>query len=202
MKIQGYYFITDAKLSRAGNLSDVKNAVRAGVKVVQYRNKEADTKEFYEEALRLKKICHKKAIFLINDRIDIALAVDADGVHIGTDDMPFRIARKLLGKKKIIGMTVHSVKEGREAQRVSADYIGVSPIFLTDTKPDAGVPAGIDLIKQVRRIVRMPIIAIGGVSLHNAEEVIKAGADGLCTISAVITKQDVKAEIEKFQKLF
>lgn len=202
-KIRGYYFITDAALSRGGNISDVKNALSAGVSVVQYRNKTGSTQGLCIEALKLKKICDGAgAVFLINDRIDIALAVNADGVHIGTDDMPYKIARRLLGKKKIIGVTAHNIKEATEAQRLGADYIGASPIFITDTKPDAGVPAGIELIKEIRKKISISIIAIGGITLYNAKEVIAAGADGLCAISAVITKPDVRKEIEKFQRMF
>jgi len=182
-------------------MNDVRNALAAGVKVVQYRNKDSSTKQMYEEALKLKSIC-KGVIFLIDDRVDIALSVNADGVHLGRYDMPYSVARKLLGKKKIIGLTVHSVKEAKEAQRSGADYIGVSPIFLTKTKGDAGKPKGIGLIKEIRKYVSIPIIAIGGINLSNAKEVIKAGASGLCAISAVVTKPDVKKEIKKFQALF
>lgn len=199
--MRGYYFITDSRLSRAGNVSDVKNALAAGVRMVQYRDKEAGTRQLYEEALRLKSVC-KGAIFLINDRLDIALGIGADGVHIGRDDLPYRLARRLLGKKKVIGVTVHSVKEAQEAQRLGADYIGVSPIFTTGTKRDAGKPAGIRLIKEIKRRVGLPVIAIGGINLSNAKEVVEAGADGLCAISAVVTKPDVKKEIKKFQALF
>ena len=200
--LTGYYFITDEKLSRAGIISDVKSALNAGVKVVQYRNKEASTRQMYEEALKLKSLCKGKAIFLINDRLDIALAVNADGVHLGNDDLPYSIARKLLGKNKIIGLTVHNLKEAKLAQRSGADYIGISPIFATRTKSDAGKPAGIELIKEIKKHVTLPIIAIGGIDLSNAKSVIEAGAEGLCAISAVVTKQDVKKEIQKFQALF
>jgi len=141
-------------------------------------------------------------IFIINDRVDIALAVDADGVHIGNDDMPYGVSRKLLGKKKIIGVTVHNVKEAVKAQKMGADYLGVSPIFSTGTKKDAGLPVGVELIKKIKRSVSIPIIAIGGINLSNAPRVIEAGANGLCAISAVVTKQNVKQEIEKFQELF
>jgi len=197
----GYYFITDAGLSRLGNTSDVKNALLAKVKFVQYRVKHLSTKEMYQEALQLKKIC-RKAVFLVNDRLDIALAVNADGVHLGQDDLSYQVARKLLGEKKIIGITVHSVKEAKEAQRLGADYLGVSPIFATSTKQDAGKPTGTALLKKIREEVSIPIVAIGGINLSNAVEVIRAGADGLCAISAVVTKRDVRREIEKFQGLF
>jgi thiamine-phosphate pyrophosphorylase len=197
----GYYFITDSHLSRAGNVSDVENAVRAGVNFIQYRNKEASTKELYTEALQLRKIC-KNIILVINDRIDIALAVNADGVHLGQDDMPYKMARKLLGKKKIIGLTVHDLGGAKQAEKLGANYIGVSPIFLTRTKKDAGRAVGVGLIRKIKEEVSLPIVAIGGINLSNAREVIAAGASGLCAISAVVAKPDVSREIKKFQKIF
>lgn len=199
--IKGYYFITDAVLSRNGNLSDVRNAIEAGVGVVQYRNKDGSTKEIYEEALALKKIC-KGAKFIIDDRIDIAVSVDADGVHIGDEDMPYGLAREILGKEKIIGVTVHNVEEAIEYEKRGADYLGVSPVFATTTKKDAGKPAGVELVKKVRKACKIPIVAIGGITLDNAKEIIDAGADAICAISAVVTKDDVRKEIEKFQRLF
>lgn len=197
----GYYFITDANLSRSGNISDCKNALLAKVRVVQYRAKHLNTKEMYEEALALRKIC-KKSVFLVNDRVDIALAVNADGVHLGQYDLPYRIARKLLGKKKIIGVTVHNAKQAKEAQRSGADYLGVSPIFATSTKQDAGKPLGIALLKKIKENASIPVVAIGGINLLNAARVIHSGADGLCAISAVVKKRDVRREIGKFQDLF
>ncbi len=199
--MNGYYFITDSSLSMKGDVHDVKAAMKAGVKVIQYRNKNATTLQMYEEALKLRKLV-KKSLFLINNRVDIALAVDADGVHIGTEDMPYKIARKMLGKNKFIGMTVHNVKEAVHAQELGAQYIGVSPIFATSTKPDAGKPAGIKLIEKIRKKVSIPIVAIGGINLDNAQEVVLAGADALCAISAVVAKKNVVREIHKFQKLF
>lgn len=199
--IKGYYFITDSKLSLAGNISDVKNALAAGVKVIQYRDKHKNTKELYKEALALRTIC-KKATFLMNDRLDIAIAVNADGVHLGNEDFPYCIARKLLGPKKIIGLTVHSLLEAIEAEKSGADYLGVSPIFSTKTKLDAGNPKGIQLLKKIRKNISIPVVAIGGIGIDNAPDVIRAGADGLCAISAVIAKKDVQEEIKKFQVIF
>jgi thiamine-phosphate pyrophosphorylase len=199
--VKGYYFITDSGLSCAGNISDVKQAEACSVCAVQYRNKKAETREMYEEAVRLREIC-RNALFLINDRIDIALAVDADGVHLGQSDMPYSAARKMLGPEKIIGITVHNLAEALDAQRSGADYLGVSPIFQTATKHDAGKPAGIALIEEIRARVDIPLIAIGGINLANAPEVVSAGADGLCAISAVVAKKDVGREIERFQELF
>jgi thiamine-phosphate pyrophosphorylase len=199
--VRGYYFITDSKLSRAGNFNDVSTAVACGVRVVQYRNKNAKTREMYEEAVCLREIC-RDTLFLINDRVDIALAVNADGVHLGQSDMPCGAARRLLGEKKIIGITVHNLAEAVQAESIGADYLGVSPIFQTATKPDAGKPAGISLIEEIRAIVDIPLIAIGGIDHSNAIDVIRAGADGLCAISCVVAKEDVKAEIKKFQDSF
>jgi thiamine-phosphate diphosphorylase len=155
----------------------------------------------YEEARRLKVLC-RGALFLINDRVDLAQAVDADGVHLGRQDLPYDIARKLLGPGKIIGITVSSLAEALDAARQGADYLGISPIFPTTTKADAGTPGGLGLIREIRKLVSLPLIAIGGITLTNAPEVIQAGADGLCAISAVVTKPDVRGEIERFQALF
>lgn len=199
--MKGYYFITDSRLSRAGNINDVRQAVACGVGVVQYRNKNAETREMFEEAVVLREIC-RDVLFLINDRIDIALATGADGVHLGQSDMPIRAARKVLGPEKIIGLTVHNLAEALEAQRLGADYLGVSPIFQTRTKADAGKPAGIALIEEIRSRVSLPLVAIGGINHSNAIDVINAGADGLCAISCVVARENVSKEIKKFQDLF
>lgn len=199
--MRGYYFITDAGLSRAGIIADVKEAIQAGVEVIQYRNKNGSTAELYQEAMALRCIC-KNTCLLINDRVDIAMAVNADGVHLGQEDLPIKEARRLLGRKKIIGLTVHSLPEAKEAKDQGADYLGVSPIFTTSTKLDAGKPAGLSLIHKIKRKISLPLVAIGGITLENSPLVIAAGAESLCAISAVVTKKDVKKEILKFQKLF
>ena len=202
-RIWGYYFITDKEMSKAGNASDVKNAVEAGVGIVQYRNKNASIKERYKEALILKAICKSSGVyFVINDHMDVALAVDADGIHLGQDDMPYAVARKLLGKDKIIGITVHNVAEALDAESKGADYIGVSPIFTTNTKSDAGAACGVEMIAKIKKVCKLPIVAIGGITLDNAAQVIDAGADSICAISSVVSKENVKAEIGNFQKLF
>jgi thiamine-phosphate pyrophosphorylase len=200
--IKGYYFITDSDLSKNGNLSDVRTAIESGVSVVQYRSKFDDTEHMLEEARLLKEICDGRALFIINDRVGIALAVDADGVHLGQGDMPHETARKLLGKDKIIGVTVHDLGEAMLAEKKGADYLGVSPVFGTATKKDAGMPCGVGLIKEIKRHCNIPITAIGGITFDNALEVIQAGADAICAISSVVTKENVKEEIKKFRKLF
>jgi thiamine-phosphate pyrophosphorylase len=199
--VRGYYFITEASLSRAGNVSDVTAAVAAGVRVVQYRQKQGLTVDLVSEARNLRELC-RHLRFLVNDRLDLALEVGADGVHLGQEDLPCPEARKMLGPEKIIGVTVSTVAEALTAQAGGADYLGVSPIFSTATKADAGVPAGVALLVEIRRHVTLPLVAIGGITLANAAAVIAAGADAVCAIAAVVTKADARAEIEKFQMLF
>jgi len=200
-RIKGFYFITDSGLSRKGIFNDVKAALKAGVKIVQYREKNKSSHQMYREALKLRAIC-KNVTFIINDRLDIALAVGADGVHLGQSDLPYKTVRKIFGPDKIIGVTVHSLKEALIAQKEGADYLGVSPIFSTRTKDDAGIPGGIKLIQEVRPRVRIPIVAIGGVNLKNAPLVANAGADSLCAISAVLGSKNTGKEIRKFNNLF
>ena len=188
-------------MSRAGNESDVAAAVAAGVRVVQYRQKQGSSRDLVAEARKLRELC-RHIRFLVNDRVDLALEVGADGVHLGQEDLPCPEARKMLGPEKIIGVTVSTVAEALTAQAQGADYLGVSPIFSTATKADAGVPTGVALLAEIRRRVTLPLVAIGGITLANAPAVIAAGADAVCAIAAVVTRPEVKAEIDKFQKLF
>ncbi|MDP2045360.1 MAG: thiamine phosphate synthase [Deltaproteobacteria bacterium] len=199
--MRGYYFITEAALSRAGNLSDVAAAVAAGVRVVQYRQKQGLTRDLVAEARQLRQLC-RHVRFLVNDRVDLLLEVGADGVHLGQEDLPYPEARKILGPEKIIGVTVHNVAQALAAQAAGADYLGISPIFSTTTKADAGASTGVALLAEIRRRVNLPLVAIGGITLANAPAVIEAGADAVCAIAAVVTKPDARAEIDKFQQLF
>jgi len=193
-----FYLVTDSGLSRKGTLSDVRNAVEAGCRIVQYREKDKSTKEMVEEALLIKEICGDKAIFLVNDRIDVAMAVDADGVHIGQDDMPIQLARQLLGSDRIIGLTVHDLREALQAEREGADYVGLSPIFVTSTKKDAGEGIGPERIREVKDALSIPVVTIGGINRKNCVSVIQGGADSLVAISAVVCSDDVRKETRDF----
>jgi thiamine-phosphate pyrophosphorylase len=193
-----YYLVTDSKLSKKGTLSDVENALKAGCKIIQYREKNKSTKDMIKEAKKIKKKCGGKAIFLVNDRVDVALAVNYDGINIGQDDIPFEIARRILGNEKIIGLTVHNLEEAVKAEKIGADYIGLSPIFETDTKKDAGTACGIEILKKVRKRVDLPIVAIGGINKENVKKVIKTGADSVVAISAVLCSNDVYKEVSDF----
>jgi len=196
-----FYFVTDSKLTKKTVIEDVKAAVKAGVKIIQYREKEKPTRLMIEEATKIKELCKNKAFFLINDRVDVALAVNADGVHLGTDDIHYGTARVLLGHDKIVGLTVHNIEEAIAAESLGADYVGASPIFDTKTKLDAGKAAGLKLIKDIKAKINIPVVAIGGINLDNVASVIDAGADAAVAISAVVTKDNVEEECKKFIKI-
>jgi len=196
------YFITDPKLTKKDIFEDANSTIRAGVKIIQYREKEKDTKYMIEEAAKIKEICKENnTLFLINDRVDIALAVDADGVHLGKEDMPYNIARNLLGEQRIIGLTVHNLEEAIEAENIGADYLGVSPIFETKTKPDAGKPSGLQLLIDLKENIKIPYVAIGGINEYNIKSVLDTGTRAVAIISAIITKDNVEEECKKFRKL-
>jgi thiamine-phosphate pyrophosphorylase len=199
--LAGFYFVTDAGLSRAGNASDVRSAVAAGACAVQYRAKDASARSMYAEAQALRALC-RDVPFIVNDRVDVALAVGADGVHVGQDDLPCAAARRLLGERGLVGVSVRSAEEAREAERDGAGYVAVSPVFGTATKPDAGRAWGLEAVRAVRAAVAIPVVGIGGIDLANGAAVVAAGADALCAISATVRASDVAAEIRRFQALF
>jgi len=196
-----YYLVTDSSLTRKGIFQDISQALDAGCSIVQYREKLKNTREMIEDAEKIKSIIDSRALFLVNDRIDIALAVDADGVHIGQDDMPYQFARKLLGANKIIGVTVHNSLEAFAAEQMGADYTGLSPIFSTTTKEDAGNACGVSMIREVREKIRIPIVVIGGITKENVAETIKAGADAAASISAVVSSGNVYGEVKDFIRI-
>ena len=193
-----FYFITDSELSKNSIYLDTENAIKAGCKVIQYREKNKSKNDMVKEVKKLKKICESKAIFLINDYIDIALECNVDGVHIGQDDVSIETARTLLGKDKIIGLTVHNLEEAIKAEMLGVDYIGVAPIFKTETKEDARDPIGVDIIKTIRKNVDLPIVAVGGINKNNVKDIINSGADSVVSIYAVLNSDDVYKEIKEF----
>lgn len=206
MKDFGLYFITDRRLSKKNPVEDVKSALKAGVKIVQYREKEVPTKQMVEECIEIKTICKRiNAIFLVNDRSDVALAVDADGVHLGQEDMPYGHARKILGNEKLIGLSAHSAEEALKNQQLGADYTSIGPIYHTATKKDAKAPIGIEPIKKLRdkqlsNKLKIPFVAIGGINESNIDDVLKSGAKNIAMISAIVAKDDVEEAVRNFMK--
>jgi len=188
----GLYLVTDRSLSLGRPLEEIVDAaVRGGVSAVQLREKTASTAEFISLALRLHAGLKPKRIpLIINDRVDVALVAGADGVHLGQDDMPYGEARRLLGPRAIIGLSVETEDQALEAERLDVDYLGVSPIFPTPTKTDTKTPWGLEGLRRLRERSRHSLIAIGGVNATNARQVIEAGADGLAVVSAICSALD------------
>jgi thiamine-phosphate pyrophosphorylase len=190
--MKGLYFVTDRGLCGPRPLADVVlQAIRGGAACIQLREKTTATRAFVEEAQRIKElIAPFRVPLIINDRLDVALAIGADGVHVGQDDMPYEIARKLMGPKAIIGLSVETWEDVERAERLDADYLGVSPVFATPTKTDTKEPWGLAGLARIRAFSRHPLVAIGGLNASNAEAVVKAGADGVAVVSAICASPD------------
>ena len=196
------YLVTDRVLSLGrSNLEVIQAAVEGGVTLVQLREKEATTREFYEEGLKVGAYLKARDIpLIINDRIDLALALDAAGVHLGQEDMPLDVARKLLGPQKIIGASVFTLEEAKIAESLGADYLGLSPIFATETKPELVRQIGIEGIPLLKAAVQIPVVGIGSMSESNAYDAVKAGLDGVAVVSAICSREDPRAAAEAIKK--
>lgn len=187
------YLVTDEKASLGRNIIDVvRQAIEGGVTVVQLREKELNTRQFVERAVELKKILRPyKVPLIINDRIDVALAAEADGVHIGQSDMPLELVKKIVPGNMIIGLSVETIQQVKEAEGLDVDYLGVSPIFSTPTKTDFNDnPWGLEGLRKAREISKHVLVAIGGINAANAGDVIKAGADGIAVVSGICSADD------------
>ena len=206
------YLVTDRNCLQQQTLEQaVEQAILGGVTLVQLREKAIASKEFYERALRIKAICHHYNVpLLINDRVDIALAVEADGVHIGQSDLPCRVVRQILGKDKIIGVSARTAQQAIQAQADGADYLGVGAMFATSTKADAQTVT-IASLTQIRQAVTLPIVAIGGINhttlpalqqaLQAAETSIEHLIDGVAVVSAILGQKDVKLASEQLKEM-
>jgi thiamine-phosphate pyrophosphorylase len=180
----------------------VEQACLGGADIIQFRDNTICDGDFFKIAIDLKKICKKyNALFTVNNRVDIAAAVDADGVHIGQKDLPVEYARKILGDSKIIGLSASSYEQAREALTKNISYIGHGAIFSTQTKQDA-VTRGLSVLKDIKKICKdIPVIAIGGIDKTNVADVIKAGADGVAVVRAVCGAENIKKEAEQIKEI-
>jgi len=187
------YLVTDPLLAgERGVMETVKQALESGVRAIQLRDKTASTSFLTEMAVRLRALAEKHdALFLVNDRVDVAMASGAHGVHLGKDDMPPEEARSLLGADAIIGVSVRTPGEALAAEAAEADYIAANLVYPTDTKTDISVPLGIEGIRQLRRASSLPLVAIGGISTVNAADTIASGADGIAMVSAIMAASNV-----------
>lgn len=196
------YVITDGLLSRGRSNADVvKMAVEGGATVIQYRDKRGlSTRSMIREALEIQAVTKTAKIpLIINDRLDIALAVKADGIHLGQEDLPVPIARKYLRNTKIIGVSVRNVEEAEKAIEEGADYIAVSGVFPTTTKLDTGKPLGTEMIRKISSFSPIPVLGIGGINMSNAGSVIQAGAAGVAVISFVVSARDPSAAVRSLR---
>lgn len=171
----------------------MEDAILGGVTIVQVREKDVSTREFYNVAKEVKEVTdYYKVPIIINDRLDIAQAIDASGVHLGQKDMHLNIAREILGKDKIIGISVGNVKEALEAQNNGADYLGIGTIFPTGNKKDVDAIIGIDGLSKIKDSISIPSVAIGGINKTNFKDVLKTGIEGISVISAILDEDDIK----------
>jgi thiamine-phosphate pyrophosphorylase len=180
-------------------VSVMEEAILGGADVIQLRDKSSDKQELLQKAKALRELTYRHGVTLIvNDHIDIALAADADGVHLGQGDLSLEQARKQMGHNKIIGISTHAIEEARQAQDGGADYIGVGPIFATSTKEDVVAPVSVSYVRQVKEHIQIPFVAIGGIKLGNVDEVLRAGALRICAVSAIVGSSDVIGTCQAF----
>ena len=197
------YVVTDSSLSNGLSDTEVARlAYQGGADIVQLRMKNADGRVMLEQANGIREAADEYCrYFVVNDRMDIAMASGADGVHLGQSDIPVRVARDLMGETALIGASVHNVEEALAAQEDGADYVGVGAIFKTSTKADAVQGLGLDAVFQVKEAVKIPVVAIGGINRGNIQDVIRAGADSAAVVSAVVSAEDVSAAAHELRDL-
>ena len=188
------YLVTDRGLSRGrSTLEIVEAAVNGGASVVQLREKKLETREFYEEGMKIIDFLRSRGVpLIINDRLDIALALDAEGVHLGRNDMPLSVARKILGPDKIIGISINTPDHINEEGARLADYLAVSPVFFTGTKEDITTPWELEGIKLARSLTDLPLVGIGGINRENAADVVIAGIDCVAVVSAIVSADNTE----------
>ena len=196
------YLVTDNSDDVEKFLNTIEEGIKGGVSVVQIREKTAETLDFYNLALKVKEITAKYDVpLIINDRVDVALAIDADGVHVGQSDMPCDVTRKLIGNDKILGVSAATIEEAKKAEKDGADYIGTGAVFPTATKDDAPSITKQDL-KDVVESINIPVVAIGGITLENAHELTDTGIAGLSVVSAIMSSENPKKSSEELLKIF
>ena len=196
--------VTDRSLSRGRSSTEIAlAAARGGATMVQLREKDSSTREFLQEARALKAALAPLGVPLaINDRLDIALAIDADGLHVGQSDMPVEEARRWLGPNKFIGLSITQAHQAMGDDAEASDYLGVGPIFAQRTKADGAAPLGVAGFKQIRGMTKKRLVAIGGLTPDNSAAVVAAGADGLAVVSAIVAADDPQAATRRFARLF
>ena len=199
IQLSGLYVILDPAVQPVRSLADVlKQSATAGARIFQYRNKTGSMKEAYTEALPLRQLATELGVlFIVNDRCDLSLAIDADGVHLGQEDLPYVDARKVMGNRAIIGLSTHNTDQVREAEQLKPDYIGFGPIYTPGSKQDHDPVVGVEGLRAIRSLTSLPIFAIGGITVERVGDVIRAGANGVAIISAILKAPDVACATEE-----
>lgn len=198
------YLVTDREILKGRDLFDsVTQAIKGGVTIVQLREKNISSREFFNLAVNLKILVNSLNVpLIINDRLDIALAADCDGLHIGQDDLPLIQARSLLGSNKILGYSVSCAAQAVYGEKYGADYIGAGTVFATGSKSDAGIPIGTKTLKEIKEAVSIPVVGIGGINAANAKAVRQTGADGISVISSILGEQNILSAAQKLMTIW
>jgi thiamine-phosphate pyrophosphorylase len=197
------YLVTDRELMSSASVEEsVRQAIAGGCTVVQLREKSLSSRDFYETARSVREITSRSGVpFIVNDRLDIALAVDADGVHVGQEDLPCGAARRIMGDGKIVGVSVSNLEEALAARDAGADYLGVGAMYATGTKADANV-TGMDELKKIRAAIGLPLVAIGGINAATVPNFKGTGIDGIAVVSAIVASADVAGAAGKLKETF
>jgi len=196
--LKGLYAIVDYELLTDKIYEFTNQIITAGVKIIQFRAKNIKDEKFVNLAIKLRNLA-QNITFIINDRVDIALIAEADGVHLGQNDIPIAFARKLL-KDKIIGISTHNLNQAIQASKEEIDYLAIGPIYHTYTKKNAITPVGYEIIPKIKKLISIPVIAIGGINEDNIDEVIKSGADGVAIASGLLKEKDISFTIQRLLK--
>lgn len=199
MKELKFYLVTDSDILRGRDFyNSIEEALKGGVTMLQLREKNASGKEFLEKAIKLRELTKKYNVkFIINDRVDIAMLCDADGVHVGQSDIPANKVRELIGEDKIVGVSARTVEGALTAKENGADYLGVGAMFTTRTKLDAK-SVSIEKLKEIKEVIKLPVVAIGGLSLSNIDKLKECNVDGYAVVSAILGAENIKLECEKW----
>ena len=197
------YLVTDRSLMSSATIEEsVEKAILGGCTLVQLREKDISSKEFYETAVSVREVTSRLGVpLIINDRVDIAVAVCADGVHVGQDDLPADVVRRMIGEDKIVGVSASNLTEALAAADAGADYIGVGAMYATGTKTDATITS-MDELRAIRQAVTLPIVVIGGINKETAVNFYGTGIDGLAVVSAVVSQKDVASAASELKELF
>lgn len=202
LKESRLYAIIDKKVSAQHSIFNIVGKIKgSGVDIIQFRDKESKKEDILRDAFLIHKLLlNTKKLFIINDYLDVAKIVDSDGLHLGQADTPIEIARRILGKDKIIGISCHNLKQALQAQSKGADYIGIGPIFSTATKPEYE-PTGLNLIKALKDKIKIPFFVIGDINLNNINRILSAGAERIAVCRAILKAKDISLAIKDFSRI-